>query len=295
MENSKKLLMYALDSLKEAGIPDNGWHIGGGTVLSSIYNHRLSKDIDVFLEDIQSLSYLSPKIIEPDNLYAYLEDGNYTTLTFKEGKVDFIFGPHLTAFPDKKIIFLGKETQVEDPIEIVTKKLFYRGYDTHARDIFDLAIVYDGDRKYDLINTLIEYPDKFDSFKNAFQIRILDNKIVPYSVTDKEMLLSNGIKIAGKEIDICKDFIQSVDKLQRIMSYRPDNNRDSAQDNFYKVGQDVLKKQGNKLTSKFNTEMIKKLLDKYSNRMVVKLMKDAPVQENFSKMISSISREGFTR
>ena len=48
-------------------IPDNmiqkdQWAVGGGTILSEIYHHRLSKDIDIFVDDVQFISALSPKI-----------------------------------------------------------------------------------------------------------------------------------------------------------------------------------------------------------------------------------------
>ena len=54
MENSEILLQYALNAMKEAGLPDGVWSIGGGTVLAAYYNHRLSKDIDIFITLFQS-------------------------------------------------------------------------------------------------------------------------------------------------------------------------------------------------------------------------------------------------
>ena len=42
MENSKILLRYAIGALKQTNIKDGEWAIGGGTVLASYYNHRMS-------------------------------------------------------------------------------------------------------------------------------------------------------------------------------------------------------------------------------------------------------------
>ena len=61
MENSKILLQKAIDILEEADIKDDEWAVGGGTVLAHYYNHRISKDIDIFINDIQLLTLLSPR------------------------------------------------------------------------------------------------------------------------------------------------------------------------------------------------------------------------------------------
>ena len=51
--NSKILLQHAIKILKETPIKEHDWAIGGGTVLAYFYHHRLSKDIDIFIQDLQ--------------------------------------------------------------------------------------------------------------------------------------------------------------------------------------------------------------------------------------------------
>ena len=52
MENSKILLKHTIKALSETTIKPSQWSIGGGTVLATYYNHRLSKDIDVFISEL---------------------------------------------------------------------------------------------------------------------------------------------------------------------------------------------------------------------------------------------------
>ncbi len=41
MENSKKLLEYAIDILHEGNVPFESWSIGGGTILANTYTQTL--------------------------------------------------------------------------------------------------------------------------------------------------------------------------------------------------------------------------------------------------------------
>jgi len=155
MESSKKLLDIAIKSLEEANISLEQWALGGGTVLYHKYHHRISKDIDIFLQDPQLLNYLSPRVNSfTENCLDYDEMSSYLTLTMPEGKIDFINSFQISSFKPKLQEFFGHEIFVEDPIEIVSKKMFYRGTFLRPRDIYDLATVYSSDRKDDLISAL---------------------------------------------------------------------------------------------------------------------------------------------
>ena len=58
------LLLQALriiDSLQGNGYRTLDFRLGGGTVLMFRFGHRVSKDIDVFIDDAQALAYLSPR------------------------------------------------------------------------------------------------------------------------------------------------------------------------------------------------------------------------------------------
>ena len=108
--NSKILLNHAIDILKNASINDHEWSVGGGTVLNHYYHHRLSKDIDVFIGDIQMLSLLSPRFNDrAEDSLDYDEMANYISLTYPEGKLDFIVGAQLSKFKQQKKLFMGHE------------------------------------------------------------------------------------------------------------------------------------------------------------------------------------------
>jgi len=78
MENSKILLDHAIYALSSTSIASNQWSIGGGTVLANYFNHRISKDIDVFINDAQCLTELSPRVNdECDNALDYDEMSNF--------------------------------------------------------------------------------------------------------------------------------------------------------------------------------------------------------------------------
>lgn len=75
MEISEILLNRAIDFLDETSISENNWNVGGGTVLSQIYNHRLSK------EEEEKMMQESMQGIYDDNEYAddkQIDGGIYT-------------------------------------------------------------------------------------------------------------------------------------------------------------------------------------------------------------------------
>jgi predicted nucleotidyltransferase component of viral defense system len=136
--------MVAIDSLTPAFKTNVNWSFGGGTALRLFYDHRESKDIDIFVTDPYVISGLSPRLngVTERLTGDYSEQSNYLKLRFPEGEVDFIIGARIVgdvAFADR--VVLGRPAKVETPIEIVAKKCFYRADHFTARDIFDLAVV----------------------------------------------------------------------------------------------------------------------------------------------------------
>lgn len=194
MENSKKLLDYAIAHMEEGSVPEKNWQVGGGTVLAEIYNHRISKDIDIFVDDRQFLERLSPRINDANEnrLMDYDEASNYIKLSFDEGKVDFIDGGQITAFNPQKRKFLGKEVLVSDPVEIVSKKIYFRANKALPRDLFDLATVYESDRKNDSIQEAVKKPDKLTILENSITQRIQQGKLVPFSISYPSLILEDG-------------------------------------------------------------------------------------------------------
>ena len=94
MDNSEKLFEYAMKQLDTSNIPSNHWTIGGGTILKKFYQHRESKDIDVFLDNPQFLGMLSPRINDAVEyrLRDYSEASNYRVC-----KINCAFAHSLTS------------------------------------------------------------------------------------------------------------------------------------------------------------------------------------------------------
>jgi len=113
--------------------------------------HRLSKDIDAFIDDPQYIVLLSPRLGGEDvwSCEAYDEAGQYLKLIYPEGEIDFIVAGSITNLPiepktvDMSAVRTGVSHSIntEHPVEIALKKLSYRGSTLKIRDIFDIAVV----------------------------------------------------------------------------------------------------------------------------------------------------------
>ncbi len=135
----RELLDQALKVLDEAG-PDIEWVLGGGSALALRLNHRMSYDVDLFLVDARSLRALSPNRNSAARSITdqWQEPGNYIKLQCDGGAIDFVLGSSLTELPPWCFGFRGRDVPVEEPAEILAKKLKYRGSRLLPRDIFDL-------------------------------------------------------------------------------------------------------------------------------------------------------------
>ena len=151
MSNWRLLLsrtVTGLEQLKQQGRAVPEWVLGGGTALMLHANHRLSKDIDAFIDDPQYLGMMSPKVTEVWGCRAWDETAHYLKLKYAEGEIDFIVsGPlfglgtdtyeiDLTDLPAARKVSI----QVEPPAEIALKKMHYRPTMLKPRDIFDIAV-----------------------------------------------------------------------------------------------------------------------------------------------------------
>lgn len=143
----QELLPHALriiDEIKKHGTGNPFWTFGGGTVLMLRYQHRVSKDIDIFVPDPQYLGFVTPRLsdVAADVSSQYIEDQNsYVKLMRPEGEIDFVASPNLTKPGYEEWVILGKRICVETAVEIVAKKLWHRGDRATARDLFDLSLV----------------------------------------------------------------------------------------------------------------------------------------------------------
>ncbi|MBY0264954.1 MAG: nucleotidyl transferase AbiEii/AbiGii toxin family protein [Burkholderiales bacterium] len=135
--------LVLIDSVSAAGGSLGEWSFGGGTVLMRRHHHRFSKDIDIFVNDPQCLGFLSPRLSDvAESLTThYIEQSGFVKLYFPEGEIDFVASGPLTQQPTRTEQLLGRVVAVETSAEIVAKKVWHRGEQFTARDIFDLAMV----------------------------------------------------------------------------------------------------------------------------------------------------------
>jgi predicted nucleotidyltransferase component of viral defense system len=132
-----------IESVARSGHALEDWSFGGGTVLMRRHHHRFSKDIDIFIPDPQYLNHLTPRLNNEVEILTthYIEHQGALKLTFPEGEIDFVVSGPLTPKPTSVEILFNREINVETSTEIIAKKVWHRGADFAARDIFDLAMV----------------------------------------------------------------------------------------------------------------------------------------------------------
>lgn len=118
------------------------------------FGHRISKDIDIFVPDPQFLGYVNPRLGGPaeEMTDEYTDSATFVKLFFPEGEIDVVAAVPLTANAFAEHEVLGRKILLESPVEIVAKKLWYRGDRATPRDLLDLAYVIDRHYESILIN-----------------------------------------------------------------------------------------------------------------------------------------------
>lgn len=212
----KILFLETMRILEASHISREHWTLGGGTVLTHIFEHRTSKDSDVFFTDRQFISYMSPRVnpVLDDSIY-YREDSNFIKLGLPDGHIDFIFSPRASSYLPVLQVIEGHEIYVDHPVEIVSKKVVFRNEHFQARDAFDLAMVYTalGDELVNAIDISVEKLEFLEkrlsspAFANLWKKRF--DRIVP---------LPASKIIAGQELNLCHEF---VGKLRQNLTSRP--------------------------------------------------------------------------
>lgn len=205
------LLEKAIKILEYANIDNSQWSMGGGTILMLNYHHRLSKDVDIFVSNTQYFNGLSPKLNDvAEDADFYQEGERFISLSYPEGKIDFVKAFQVSDYlPTLKHVF-NQNIFVDDDIEIVTKKVFFRGVSLHPRDLYDLATVYLGPRRSELVNALINIPEQLQEFHDALQ------RVGPgFSFSEDyglDLVLDIPLGLNGREVDICIDLCNEVRK-----------------------------------------------------------------------------------
>lgn len=205
------LLEKAIKILEYANIDNSQWSMGGGTILMLNYHHRLSKDVDIFVSNTQYFNGLSPKLNDvAEDADFYQEGERFISLSYPEGKIDFVKAFQVSDYlPTLKHVF-NQNIFVDDDIEIVTKKVFFRGASLHPRDLYDLATVYLGPRRSELVKALINIPEQLQEFHDALQ-RVGSG----FSFSEDyglDLVLDIPLGLKGREVDICIDLCNEVRK-----------------------------------------------------------------------------------
>ena len=133
--------LVALDSL-EGGA--GAWTFGGGTALAQILDHRVSYDVDIFLDSSTVLKLLAPNMNPTTKALCdtWQWPGKYLKLILREvGEIDFLNAPSYIDDPTYQLKFGERNISAERAAEIATKKLVYRAATYTARDAFDLAAI----------------------------------------------------------------------------------------------------------------------------------------------------------
>ena len=207
----KNLFSAAMQQIKQANLSSSMWTFGGGTVLMHKFNHRFSKDIDIFFSDRQLLGYISPRINDAleDRAIKYIEQDNFTKIYLKEGEIDFILSPRISNCKPVQAIIEGEKIFLDHPVEIIAKKIEHRASEFKARDVFDLAIVY-SQMKTTMLKNLDISKEKLICLKNRVcdlhESNILENQLQEIS------RLPAGEKIRGTEFELFKNFMCAMEK-----------------------------------------------------------------------------------
>jgi hypothetical protein len=159
--------IVGLEQLEQQGqaVPD--WILGGGTALMLHSDHRLSRDIDAFIDDPQYLGIMSPDVTDVWDCRAWYNAAHYLKLEYAEGEIDFIVSRPLsdlaTTFQEVDLTDLPVKRKVtieiEHSAEIALKKMHYRPTMLKSRDIFDIAVADSIDHEA-LVGNLHEISDK---------------------------------------------------------------------------------------------------------------------------------------
>jgi hypothetical protein len=116
--------------------------IGGGSMLLRRHKHRKSRDLDLFVTDVQLVRWCSPRFNETaaDLFPDYGEEAAAVKLVTGMQEIDIIAAaPIILDGAVEEVELGGRTVLVELPREIVAKKVVYRGRNFQTRDVFDLA------------------------------------------------------------------------------------------------------------------------------------------------------------
>lgn len=117
--------------------------------MAQILGHRISYDVDIFLDSSTVLKNLAPNTnpVTKSLCDSWQWPGKYLKLILRDvGEIDFLSAPSYVDNPTYELRFGERSIAAERSAEIATKKLVYRASTFTARDAFDLAAIHLFDR-----------------------------------------------------------------------------------------------------------------------------------------------------
>lgn len=139
-----RLAVAALDEVYGLSRDDDwpDWTLGGGTAIAVRIDHRISYDVDAFIQHGR-LKDLTPAV---NTAAARISEvfqwpGHYLKFELPYGEIDFLSAPLQTRPGFDRYDIDGRTIALETPEEVIVKKARYRSDRFTARDVFDLAAV----------------------------------------------------------------------------------------------------------------------------------------------------------
>jgi len=181
------------------------------------FNHRHSKDIDIFFPDRQFLGCVSPRVNDAIEVEKFneRENGIKLFLPEDEGEIDFVAAFPVTPIKPSLQIVAGISSYVEDPVEIVAKKLVYRTDYFKPRDVFDLAVVYDSIPS-EMLKAAPFIAPKLEALENRFNIIDSSGELEPR--LQEIILFDGGQKVRGLEMEICRQYLKDISQHMKQTS-----------------------------------------------------------------------------
>ncbi|GHS29658.1 hypothetical protein VN1290_13570 [Helicobacter pylori] len=223
-----------IKSALNLGLNPSSIKFGGGTALSMYYfQHRLSFDIDLFVNDAQCLGFFSPKLwIDNCSHFdstRYIDQHNHIGVTNKDNiKIDVLvdYASNEGYVDNSKKIF-AFDIYIENLENIIAKKITFRKTDNKTRDIFDIAVALHNDNnlfdkllssqkitKQDLL-TLQNSLQELNKEKYNAQIKIVK------PTQEYSHIALNAYEILTEKIDQIKTTTHNTDDLDNSNEYTP--------------------------------------------------------------------------
>jgi hypothetical protein len=138
----------------------------------------------------------------------YGGDGaRYQKFAFTDiGEIDFIASGHLTDTPFVIKQIEGRDVKLETIPEIIAKKVFHRGSEAKARDVFDIAAAARTHRA-EVVAALKAYPDKVEM--TLQQLDRLNPEFVSGAI-GQLMILPDYLEMAPDSLSIAKSLLGEV-------------------------------------------------------------------------------------